>query len=462
MQGCGQVEMWATREFAGAEFGDMRRTKRLVEIAAGVAKDPQRAYSLACGKSGAQAISRFFAREEVDLESILRPHIDQTRNRCEGHKRILAPQDTTVLDFTDHKAKRGIGPTTASEHSRGLHQHTVMLLTQEKTPLGIAGVQIWAREDSERGCAKNRHKRLICEKESNKWLVGLAQAENATPRECELVVIGDRESDIFALFAADRGPNTHLLVRLAHNRSVESEEHRNTLEAVGDAQCVGAYQIRVPRKPGQPARDAWLELKACHVMLKPPRNRTPDIPNKAVSVWIVQATEMNAPEGVEAVEWILISTEPMRSLEQAVRAVREYASRWTIEEFHRVLKSGCKVEDMQFEDADSLIPAIGLSSVVAWRILHMTKLSREEPEMDVSAVASKQEVTVLVNWLKANREKRTEITTVRDFVRTVALLGGFLGRKSDGEPGTKVLWQGLRRLEDLLIGYKLATGQEIR
>lgn len=459
---CGQAEIWAMREFGEAELGDVRRTKRLIDIAAGVAKAPQQALSLSCGKSGAQAVSRLFAREEVDVESVLEPHIGQSRSRCETKKRILAPQDTTTLDFTDHRAKQGIGPIATSQSSRGVHQHSVMLLTQEKTPLGIAGIQIWARADSERGCSKDRRKRLICEKESNKWFVGLAQAENAVPEECELVVIGDRESDIFALFAAERRPKTQLLVRLAHNRSIENEERRNILEAIDAAQCVGACKIRVPRKPGQAARDAWLELKASYVMLKPPRHRTPDIPSKAVGVWIVQAREINAPDGIEGVEWTLISTEPVECLEQAVRAVVEYASRWTIEEFHRVLKSGCKVEDMQFENVASLVPAIALSSVVAWRILHMTKLSREEPEMDVSAVASKQEVTVLENWLRAKREKQTDISSVRDFVRAVALLGGFMGRKSDGEPGTKVLWQGLKRLEDLLIGYRLATGQEIR
>jgi len=462
MEVCGEVDLWAIREFGDAELGDLRRTQRLVGIAAGMAKAPDGAISVSCGRSGAQAVSRLFGREEVDLESVLGPHIEQTKNRCQGKGRILAAQDTTSLDFSTHKSKQGLGPIATAQGSRGVHQHSVVMLTEHKTPLGLGGIQIWARDEDARGCAKDRRKRPICEKESNKWLVGLAQAEAAVPEGTELVVIGDRESDVFGLFVAERRPTTHLLVRYAHNRAVEDEEYSNVSEALQAAECVGAYQIRVPRKPGQAARDAWLDLRVCSVLLKPPRHRTPDIADKPVRVWIVQATEINVPERIEGVSWVLICTQPVTSLEGAVRAVREYASRWVIEEFHRVLKSGCNVERMQFESVDSLVPAIGLSSVVAWRILYMTKLSREEPEMDASTVACREEVEVLQMWLKAKREKKTEISTTRDFVRAVALLGGFMGRKSDGEPGTKVLWRGLRRLEDLLIGYRLATRQEIR
>lgn len=462
MSECGQVELWANREFGGVHLGDMRRTARLMSIAAGMAEDPARAISTSCGRSGAQAVSRLFAREEVCVESVLESHIEETRKRCEGHSRVLGVQDTTVLDFTSHTAKQGIGPVTTSECSRGLLMHSMLIVSEGKTPLGLGGAQIWSRDQEDRGCAKDRRKRSISQKESNKWIVGLRQAESAVPDDCELVVVGDRESDVYALFAAPRAARTHLLVRVAQDRAVDDEEHRLLSQAVGAAPVVGAHKVQVPRKPGQPAREAWLEIRLTSVYLKPPANGAYDGPKHQIKVWIVRASEINAPGGVEAIDWILLTTEPVSDLEGAVQVVKEYAVRWVIEEFHRVLKTGCRVERMQFENAGSLSPAIAMSAVVAWRILYITKLSREQPEADVAIIAAPEEVLVLEHWLVAKKEKLRQIRTANEFVFAVALLGGFMGRKRDGAPGTKILWQGLRRLEDLLIGYKLATGQEIR
>lgn len=458
-----QVELWAMREFGDVELGDVRRSARLVDVAAGLASKPGRAISTCCGTSGAQAISRLFAREEVTVESTLTAHIQQTRHRCEGHKRVVGVQDTTVLDFTAHKSKRGIGSITTAENSRGLLMHSVLMVSEHRTPLGLAGTQIWARNDEDRGCAKERRDRPIWEKESNRWLVGLSQAQEAAPGDCELVVTGDRESDIYELFIAPRDDRTHLLVRVAQDRAIEDSEHKHLKEAAACAPVVGAYKVDVLRKPGVAKREAWLEIRVTAVTVRPPSHLSASQRDEGgVKVWLVRASEREVPEGVEGIDWLLVTTEDVEGLEQAVRAVQEYSCRWVIEEFHRVLKSGCRVERMQFEDAESLAPAIAVNAVVSWRILYMTKLSREEPDCPASVVASQEEVNVLELWLEAHRQKMRRVMAIRDFVRAVALLGGFMGRKSDGEPGTKVLWQGLKRLEDLLIGYRLAAGQEIR
>lgn len=448
---------WAKREFSDANLGDLRRTNRLIKISEGLTKAVGSPISSVCGKSGAQTVTRLFSNEMVTLESVTEPHINQTKLRCVKSDRVLAVQDTTVLDFSTHNATTGIGYLSSSKKSsRGLLLHSVLALSPERVPLGIIGMQIWAREDANRGCANDRRKRPVCDKESNKWLIGLDQAQSNTHPDCEVVVIGDRESDIYALFAAERRPKVNLLVRLAYNRSVEDDEHKNIEEAIESFKPIGSYKIRVPRKQGQSNRDANLILSAGSVMIKPPLHRTPDIPKDPVKVWIVVAKEKDTPEGIDGIHWILTSTEPIESFEHSKRAINEYSVRWTIEEFHKVLKSGCKVEKIQFDTVEKLKPAIGIFSIVAWRVLYLTKLSRSEPEMDVIQIAERDEVAILSQWLQSQGERDHIIRNVREFTIAVARLGGFQGRKSDGMPGTKTLWQGLRALEILILGYKLA------
>lgn len=394
------------------------------------------------------------------MESVLASHIEQTRRRTAGHRRVLAIQDTTNLDFSSHRAKKGMGPIATAGETKGLLMHCVLMLSEGKTPLGIAGLQLWAREEGA-GTAKERRSRAVGDKESSKWLVGLGQAQEAADKSCELVVIGDRESDIYALFAVARREGSHLLVRMAQDRAVEDEEHRYLSEAINALPVAGSYEVDVPRHRGHRGRKATLEIRFGSVVLRAPRHRTPDVSGEPIRVWVVEAAEREVPEGEDAIVWRLLTTEVIESLDLAIRAVREYASRWSVEEFHRVIKSGCQVERMQFESAESLTPAIAVNAVVAWRILHLTKLARESPETDAREVALPEEITVLERWLSAMKEKKRTIQSAHDFVRAVALLGGFMGRRGDGEPGTKVLWQGLKRLEDLLIGYRLAAGLDM-
>lgn len=462
-EGISQVEVWGTREFGGVKLGDIRRTQRLVQIAVGLAECVGRAISSSCGKSGAQAVSRLFERKEVDVDSVLSEHKRQTRNRCiDSGGWIFAAQDTTTLDFSGHDDTEGLGPISTAKGGRGLLMHTTLLMTEDKTTLGIAGTQIWARKEEEHGKAQQRRKLLVCEKESNKWLQGLKDAESVVPVGQNLLVIGDRESDVFALFAAPRRETTHLLVRACHDRALEDEEYVYLNDAIQGAPIKGGYLLDVPKQGKRAARTAKLEVKAKEIVVKPPRHKTADIADIPVKLWLVIARELDAPDGVEPLEWILLSTVPVLSLADALWLLKAYASRWVIEEFHYTLKSGCEVEEMRFETVERLAPAIAVSAVVAWRILYLSKLSREKPDTPVLVVATESEIDVLERWLVAKNEKLTQVQTVQDFVLAVAYLGGWMTRKKGANPGVKTLWEGLRRLEDLLIGYRLATGQEIR
>lgn len=456
-----QASAWAAKEFGGAQLGDLRRTLRLVSVACGLAEQPGRAISTACGRNGAQAVSRLFDCEDVTEDSVLAPHIKQTRKRTETEEQVLAIQDTTSLDFSTQSSVQGLGPTTTSPYARGLIMHSVLIATKEKTPLGIAGLEIWSRDEDDRGQAKNRRKRKVCDKESHKWLTGLRSAEACVPPEKHLLVIGDRESDLFALFAEPRRENTDILVRVAHNRAISEGESAYLLDAARESPEIGDCYVDIPRQGTRPKRRAKLRIQSTSVMLKPPRHRTPDIPEMPLRAWTVRVTEVDIPDGIDPLEWMLLTTQPLEDLESAVSMVRAYTARWLIEEFHRVLKSGCRVERMQLENAERLKPAIAVNAVVAWRVLFITKYARECRDGNVSEIATELEVKVLQRWLRTKNEKPDCIRTVGEFVRAVGLLGGFMGRKHDGDPGTKVIWQGIKRLEDLQAGYMLAIGQEM-
>lgn len=456
MDQCREVKLWAEKEFGGSQLRDARRTQRLVSIAAGVAGKLGSALSSVCGGSGAQAVSRLMGREETTVDSVLEWHTKQTALRCEDVECVLAVQDTTVLDFSTHKSVIGLGPTDSGD-SRGLLQHSVLAVSDDGYPLGLLGELIWARDESQRGSRHSRRERPTSGKESQKWLWGLDRAQRATSQSVRLIVIGDRESDVYALFAADRRHNVDLLVRLAHNRAVADDEVHLVRDAVARADVIGYRDLLVPRQGKRKARSVRLEVRATNVLLKRPRNNRIDALPSQISVCVVHAVEVNTPDGVEPLEWTLLTTCAIESFEQACQAIDRYSRRWTIEEFHRVLKSGCRVERVQFDDVGSIMPAVALLSVVAWRVLHLTKIARTSPDADASEVADSDEITALSAWLQAQGIKNYLIQTVGQFVVAVARLGGFLGRKSDGMPGTKTIWQGTRDLEMLVTGYRLAS-----
>lgn len=437
-------------------MGDDRRAARLVRIAEALANNPGMAISSCCGKSGPQAITRFLGRPEVTIESVLEAHRAETYYRVQEHDRVIAVQDTTHLDFGGRADLEGAGLISTSDRSLGLMMHSTLMVSPQRTPLGVAGIQIWARDPGKKGETKDRRKKPIDDKESRKWLRGLADAEACAPCGKHLLVVGDRESDVYALFAMPRRETTDILVRFTHNRAIvdEDEECKYVLDALDRAPVLGIYGIVVPRKAGRKERTAQLEIKAVKVTLKPPRHRTRDIPNTTVDVWVVEAREKDVPEGVAGLHWILISTRCAESLESAICTVRDYGVRWVIEEYHFILKSGCRIERYQIETAERLEPAIAINAVVAWRLLHLTKIARETPEESAEKICTKIEAKVLEEYLRKKGEKVPEqIVTVKDFVMGVAIMGHFMESRYTGRPGPKVIWRGLRRLEDIVMGY---------
>jgi hypothetical protein len=296
----------------------------------------------------------------------------------------------------------------------------------------------------------------VADKESRKWLQGLQGVQEALPQGVRVVLVQDREADVFAFLAAPRPAHIDLVVRACQPRRVEVKgeqgtDKRHVLEVARGAPVLGQMRIKVPRKPGQPEREAVLEIAARAVVLKAPKHRTADVPSESQALWVVRATEIAPAVQGEPIEWILLTTLRVESLEEACQCVRYYALRWRVGRFHYTLKQGCMVEKLQFDDAPTLKNALALYSVVAWRLLWMTYVARQSPQAVAEELFTPVELAVL------RHKTQLPVLTVRCAVRAVAQLGGFPGNPSAKEPGVKVLWRGLRRLDAMVEGWLLAS-----
>lgn len=446
-------EDWIEAEFGAAELGDARRTQRLLTLMGQVAARPGASLPEACGSRGQlKAAYRFFATAAIEPEDLWASHIAATYERAAAVPLVLAVQDTTELDWGPQSATAGLGPLGAPSH-QGLLVHTTIAFTPERVPLGVVAQAVWARDPWTVGQRETRKQRPIEEKESYKWLESLqavSEARQACP-QTHFVSVGDREADVYDLLVAERPTGVELLIRAAWDRRVEHPEQY--LWATVSAWPVAAtLTVHVPRHEGQPARQATVSLRFGPVTLRPPRHRRAEkLP--AVTVWAVYVVEERPPSGVEPLEWLLLTTGAVRTVNEAVERVEWYGVRFSIEVWHKVLKSGCRIEARQLETADRLQRGLPLYSILAWRILYATMLSRALPELPCTVLLALEEWQALYCAIHHTSTPSPTPPTLQQAVRWIARLGGFLARPSDGEPGVTVLWKGFQHLADLTTMY---------
>jgi transposase Tn5 family protein/transposase-like protein len=419
------------------------------------ALNPGASIPKACGSwAETKAAYRALGSEEISAEEIRLAHARATVERMKGMERVLVLQDTMTLSYNTCPQSTGLGPV-GKAGTHGLLVHSGLAVTPEGLPLGIVYQQVWARDKEERK-RQTRRKRLVEEKESFRWLETVDAVESLLPKDLEVWVAGDREADLFELFAMPRRPGLHLVVRAAHDRKVDSEEAAYLHAAAERAPQLGEMEVAVPRSRKRQARTAKLRVQACTLELVPPRNHLGRKDLSPIPVSVVRVRESGTvPEGEEPIEWMLISTVPVCTLARAVEVVEAYAQRWKIERYHYVLKSGCRVEKLQLENAERIERALSIYNVVAWRLLYMTYVLRVAPELPCTAVLEDDEWQALY-VVGSRRPGRLpeKAPTIREAVRMIAMLGGFLGRKGDGEPGIQSIWTGFRRLMDFTLALR--------
>lgn len=450
-------EDWAAEEFSAAELGDARLSARLLSLARDFYAKPRAQIPQACGsRAKAKAAYRFFDHACTSMDAILQSHYEASSARIAAHPVVLAVQDTTSLNYNTQPAIENLGPIgSRADTWLGLMVHDTLAFTPAGVPLGLVDVQVWARDATAFG-KKHRRKNLpIEQKESYKWLKSVQAAARLQTRcpNTTVVSVGDREADIFELFDLVRAlPHApQLLVRAEQNR-VLTEEQGKLWEHMARQPIAGFQQLQVPRRHQRPARVAKMAISYARVVLKAPHIKGKV---KPVTLWAVWAREIEAPQGIEPLEWMLLTTCTIECFEQATEKIAWYAARWGIEVYHRTLKSGCQIETRQLGSADRIEACLAIDMVVAWRILHLTKLGREHPDVPCTVYFSEAEWKALLTYINRSAVVPSAPPPLREATRMVASLGGFLGRKCDGEPGTQTLWLGLQRLDDLTAMYQI-------
>ncbi len=448
---------WAEEEFGGAALGDRRLRQRLLTLARDFYARPQGNLPQLCqSRAKTRAAYRFFQHRQTEMDRLLQPHYQATQQRLANQKVVLAVQDSTSLNYSTHPATQGLGPIgSIPEGPLGLWLHSTMAFNLEGTPLGLVDVQCWARDGAAFGKRHQRKQLPLEQKESSKWLNSfraVAQIQRQLPAT-RLISVGDRESDIYELFqlalADAQGPG--LLIR-AEQRRLLAEGQGQLWPWVAEQPLSGIQQIQVPRRGAQRARQARLEVRFAQVTLKPPRLKPQLGP---LTLWAVLAQELDAPSGIKPLCWMLLTTCRVDSFPSACEKLGWYTRRWGIEVYHRTLKSGCQIERRQLGAVDSIEACLAVDLVVGWRIFHLAKLGREIPDVPCTVYFQQAEWKALMAYITKNPVPPDQPPTLSEAMRMVATLGGFLGRKGDGHPGTQTLWLGLQCLDTMTAMWKI-------
>lgn len=447
------MQQWAAQELRHAQLGDQRLKRRLVRMVEDLAAQPTASVPQASGTWAAtKAVYRFWDSEQVTPEAIRASHRQSTVERLSGEVAVLAVQDTTDLDFAHHPATQGLGPLE-NQYQNGLKVHSALAVSVQGVPLGMLHQAVWARDPATVGKRHQRRKRETQDKESQRWLTALAASQQTVPDHVTVITVADSEADIYDLFALPRRAGSELLIRGTHDRRVDQAGY--LWETLLDSPVCGYYQLEVRRKEGQPARHATLSVRYLTLAVQPPRHHLKRATLQPVQLSAILVVEEAPPVGVTPIIWLLWTSLPVPDLDVALRCVRWYSYRWLIERYHFVLKSGCRLEDLQLETAERIQRALATYGIVAWRLLWLTHEARQNPDTPCDRVLEPAEWQSLYCRLHKTSRPPATPPTLRQAVRWIAQLGGFLGRTSDGEPGVQTIWLGLRRLEDMAAMWQL-------
>jgi len=440
-------------ELAAIDLGDQRLNRRARRTLEKLGDKPTVSIPAACGGWGeTRAAYRLFDHPAVTAERVLAPHIACTEERLRAHPRVLCVQDTTELDYSTKKGIAGLGPLNY-ETRRGMYLHPTLALTPERVPLGLLDLHCLVREPGSLGQEKDS-RRPLEEKESVRWVDGFARVNELA--ECltdtRLTYIADREGDIYDLFVEAPCPehSADWLVRVQHQDRLLTDG-RHLRKVIDAAPVLTDITFDRPASSGRRARTVHQQIKVVQVTLKAPSR--PDRTLSDVTVTALLATEPQPPANEDPLDWLLLTNLTVDTPEQAIEKLSWYLCRWQIEVYFKVLKSGCRIEQLQLETRERLEPALAFYMIIAWRVLYLTMLGRDCPEMPCDTVFADEEWQAI--YLVTQRQPPPEQPPSLDtMVRMIATLGGFLNRKGDGFPGPKTLWIGLQRVPDFVLALE--------
>lgn len=461
------ISEWVKNELSGINIGDKRLNHRTMHFLTAASKQPTLSINrMFHTRKEVQACYRFFSNDLVDETKIFSPHKQKTYERVKAHPVVLDLSDTTSLNYSTRKTLKDSG-YISSNNAQGFFLHSTIVVTPERLHLGMIGQKFWSREKEkpirtgkERGVLRERTP--FCEKESYRWLEAYRDscelAENC--KETQVVHITDREGDIFEIYSEydlrkQAGTHAEFIIRSSHNRVVyDDKKNTNYLyEELESSKVLAEISFEIKNREDNGTRIVRQTVQAKTVEIK--SRYGADKINVVSHLNVIYLKEIDTPEGEEPVNWCLLTSLPINSLENIQKVVEYYLCRWEIEVFFKTYKSGCKVEEKSLRSAERLFPLFALLLIVAWRINYIMHLSRVMPDISCATIFETSEWKAGYVAATRNRNPPDEPPTIRTMMGYIAKLGGYLGRKSDPEPGVKAIWIGICKLTNYADAWDL-------
>lgn len=467
---------WVLREFKEFSCGDKRLDNRFATVATDALENPAVSINQASEDWAAtKGAYRLFNNSKFNHSEMFECHQTQTLNRIKKHKGVvIAIQDSSYLDFSNHTTLKGKGPIgTRDQNLTGYVMHSTLAVTSEALPLGLLTHDLWARSEIKKNRNAKNRKLPLEKKESHKWVKALEAIHALKLKDQEIINIADREADFYEYFEAAERLEEKIIIRARYDRQIteednddeENEENKKGMwefmlkqpVCFKEAVEVSRNHVQIKGKNKsvfKERRTADVEVRMGQVTFNAPsstKQRT------SLTYNLIFVKEVNAPEGTIPLEWMLITNLSALTDHDISRVISYYRLRWMIEEYHKILKTGCGVEKCLLEDTQAMFRYITLFCIIAWRLFWMTRLQRINPEMLCTCLLADIEWKALYCYLYRTKEPPVKIPTIREVIIWIARLGGFLARKGDGEPGIITVWRGWVRLNDIVETYQLFT-----
>lgn len=433
---------WVEENFKNNEFNDRRLSKRLVKIAKSMSLNPEGSIPQQMEYwHDTKACYNFFKNKKVSHKKIQQTHRKRVLNVANDSKIILFAQDTSELDYTNLKATKNLG-FIGNHNNKGFMIHSCLAIKPDKLNpevIGLANQTIWRRKDKSLNTNETRNTRNKRAKESDVWLKNLKNI-GSPPDGCTWISVGDRASDVYEYFLGAKELGWDSIVRVCQDRCVTVKEKQTYLmQHMRSLPSMGTKTIKIRQKDDTKEKEiklsvSWETTVTLHAPSRMGR-KTPPVCLSVVRCWNEE----------EDIEWIIYSSILVNNIEEACEKIDWYSSRWIIEEYHKCIKTGCKLELRQLESGKALENLIGVLSIIGILMLRLRNMARKDSERLASEVIEKDALRII--------EKRYNLDpniSLGVFWKSIARLGGFLGRKSDGEPGWQTLWKGWLRLIDML------------
>ena len=451
-------DQWVEQNFITCQLGDKRRTNRLVKIATNMLAAPDQSLPQQNTEwSDVKAAYRFFSNDNSTFDRIAEPHWQQTRQTKGG--RYLLISDTTDVDHFFHWATTGLG-MLGDGRGRGIQLHNCLVYDcNEQQIRGSAGALTYYRQHKPKH--ETRMQRLARVRESDVWGQLVDQVGEAPPGS-QWIHVFDRGGDHFEAMCHVKLTGNEWVIRasqLQRNVFTEAGQKLKLREAISEARLLGSYELELRSRPGVAARTAKLELSAVNVTFPLPSQyskwvKASGITELKMNVVIVE--EVDAPKGVTPIHWVLLTSLSAETFDDAWQVVEDYENRWLVEEYHKVMKSGCRLESHALRTAERLEPLIALISIIGVRLFQLKLVGRSQPKAKAAS-------HVPASWLKCLKLARPKVAitgmTVYEFFRELAKLGGFLARKGDGEPGWQTVWRGFQKVQAILDTLRLVRAE---